>query len=207
MLALLLEGVLLIAIVLSKGRQERRQLMATAVTSAILIAVLAFLWLDPGGLTKRLQTTFESSQTFASRKQVSLDSLRMVGDHLWLGTGLGSFAQVYPKYQSFPTDVVWDHAHDDYVEVLGETGLAGGLLIVLAVAVGLRLAFRNLGDRLRHRLGWIQLGAALGCCGLLLHSFLDFNLHIPANAAWFAVCAAVATSAPQLRRDCASGRH
>jgi len=207
MLALLLEGVLLIAIVLSKGRQERRQLMATAVTSAILIAVLAFLWLDPGGLTKRLQTTFESSQTLGSRKQVSLDSLRMVGDHLWLGTGLGSFEYVYPKYQSFPTDVVWDHAHDDYVEALGETGLVGGLLIVLAVAVGFRLAFRNLGDRLRHRLGWIQLGAALSCCSLLLHSFLDFNLHIPANAAWFAVCAAVATSAPQRGCDCASRRH
>jgi O-antigen ligase len=131
----------------------------------------------------------------------------MVGDHLWLGTGLGSFALVYPRYQSIPTDVVWDHAHDDYVEALGETGLLGGLLIVLAVALGLRLAFGNLRDRLRHRLGWIQLGAALGCCGLLLHSLLDFNLHIPANAAWFAVCAAIATSAPQRQYDYACEHH
>ncbi len=38
--------------------------------------------------------------------------------------------------------------------------------------------------------GAIQLVAALGCCGLLVHGVFDFNLHVPANAAWFAVCAA-----------------
>src|SRR2546427_10532921 len=41
---------------------------------------------------------------------------------------------------------------------------------------------------------WIRLGAALGCCGMLVHSFFDFNLHIPANAAWFAVLAGLATT-------------
>jgi O-antigen ligase len=39
----------------------------------------------------------------------------------------------------------------------------------------------------------LRLAAGLGCCGLLVHSFVDFNLHIPANAAWFAVCVALAT--------------
>ena len=39
----------------------------------------------------------------------------------------------------------------------------------------------------------MQLGAAIGCCGLLIHSFVDFNLHIPANAAWFAFCAGLAS--------------
>ena len=38
------------------------------------------------------------------------------------------------------------------------------------------------------------MGAAVGCCGLLVHSFFDFNLHIPANAAWFAVLAGMATT-------------
>jgi hypothetical protein len=41
----------------------------------------------------------------------------------------------------------------------------------------------------------MQLGAALGCCGLLVHSLVDFNLHIPANAAWFAFCAGLASCA------------
>ena len=36
-------------------------------------------------------------------------------------------------------------------------------------------------------------GPAPGCCGLLVHSFVDFNFHVPANAAWFAVCVALST--------------
>jgi hypothetical protein len=40
----------------------------------------------------------------------------------------------------------------------------------------------------------MQFAAAIGCCGLLVHSLADFNLHMPANAAWFVVCAAIATS-------------
>ena len=40
----------------------------------------------------------------------------------------------------------------------------------------------------------MQFAAAIGCCGFLVHSFADFNFHIPANAAWFVVCAAIATS-------------
>ena len=52
----------------------------------------------------------------------------------------------------------------------------------------------NLHERLWHRVGWLQIGAAVGCRGLLAHSFIDFNLHIPANAAWFAVGAAIAAA-------------
>jgi hypothetical protein len=46
---------------------------------------------------------------------------------------------------------------------------------------------------------WIAIGAAVGCCGLLVHSFFDFNLHIPANAAWFAVLAGIATTGKALK--------
>jgi len=66
----------------------------------------------------------------------------------------------------------------------------GGALILAALVLFFRLAFGDLGERLTHEAGWLQLGAAFGCCGLLVHSFVDFNLHIPANAAWFVVCAA-----------------
>jgi len=38
------------------------------------------------------------------------------------------------------------------------------------------------------------MGATIGCLGLLVHSYFDFNLHIPANAAWFAVCAGLASA-------------
>jgi hypothetical protein len=39
----------------------------------------------------------------------------------------------------------------------------------------------------------IQLAALTGCTGLLIHGLWDFNLQIPANAAWFFVLAAIAS--------------
>jgi O-antigen ligase len=132
--------------------------------------------------------------SLGDRLTVSADSLRIFRDHPWLGTGLGSFEAVFPEYQSFPSDLRYDHAHDEYAEALTETGLVGGALIVLALGLFFRNAFRNLNERLENEAGWIQMGAVLGCCGLLVHSFVDFNLHIPANAMWFALSFGIATS-------------
>jgi O-antigen ligase len=92
-----------------------------------------------------------------------------------------------------------DYAHNDYLQALAETGLVGAVFIASALALFLRLAFRDLPHAASDG-GWIRLGAALGCCGLLVHSFFDFNLHIPANAAWFAVLAGLATISPQRGR-------
>jgi hypothetical protein len=75
-----------------------------------------------------------------------------------------------------------------------ETGVVGALLILATMALFLYLAFRNVSHLFGSNAGWVHLGAALGCCGLLVHSVADFNLHIPANAAWFAVLAGIATS-------------
>src|ERR1019366_8084623 len=44
---------------------------------------------------------------------------------------------------------------------------------------------------------WIAMYAAVGCCGLLVHSSFNFNLHIPANAAWFAVLSGMAITVTQ----------
>jgi len=162
-------------------------------------ALALFFWIDPGQVSKRLATTFQPtrsaqmSEELEARTAISRDCLRIVRDHLWLGTGLGSFETVYPHYQSMASDFAIDQAHDDLAQALAETGLVGAALVLAAIILFLVLAFRRLYHRLEHPTAWIQLGGAMGCCGLLVHSSMDFNLHIPANAAWFAVCAATST--------------
>jgi O-antigen ligase len=199
-ISLLAEVVILGAILLWRAPVPGRRSLAAAGGLGITAAALLFLWMDPGEISKHLLTIANTAQspeaTFGDRKVVALDSLHILRDRLWVGVGLGGFETAYPAYQSFPSDWIWGHAHNDWAEALAETGLVGGLLIVAALAMFFRLAFKRLGERLRHDAGWIQLGAALGCCGLLVHSFVDFNLHIPANAAWFAVLASAATIAP-----------
>lgn len=198
-LALLFEAVMFVGLLLLSAPKDLRKPKTAGVTLALAIAFIGFLWMQPGGLVKRLETVLEPSHSadvsFRDREQVGLDSLRMFRQHIWSGAGLGSFEYAYPQYQTVPGDAVWEHAHDDFVELLAETGLAGGILGLIAVVIWCRLAFQNLSERLRHGIGWVQAGAAIGCCGLLLHSLVDFNLHIPANALWFATCAALAMPA------------
>jgi len=163
----------------------------------ITAAVLLFFWMAPNTIVKRLDDLANLTQTaevsYGQRKLASIDTLHIFRDHPWMGTGLGSFDTVFPRYRTFPTDLGWSHAHNDYAEALSETGVAGGILIIFALILFFKRAFRNLRRRHRSEAGWIQLGATLGCCGLLIHSFADFNLHIPANAAWFVVLLAITT--------------
>ena len=83
-------------------------------------------------------------------------------------------------------------AHQDYAQFAAETGLVGWILTPISIALFIMLAFRGLRSRLEQTTGWLQLGATAGVLAILVHSFWDFNLHIPANAAWFAVMAALA---------------
>ena len=127
------------------------------------------------------------------RQKIAEDSLRMSRDHLRHGVGLGAFEVAYTPYQSVVTDLTIDYAHNDYLQFLAETGVWGWLLAPLAIAIFFVLSFRHLRTRLHHQSGWLQFGAAVGVCGLLVHSMSEFNLHIPANAAWLSFLAALAT--------------
>jgi len=201
MVSLLVEGAVLIAVLLRRTPFRVGGRLVSTVAAGMALATLAFFWMDSSGASERLAAVFQiiyspqAKLTFADRQTATLDCLRIARDHPWLGTGLGSFETVYPRYQSFATDLAWNPAHNDYAQAVAETGLGGGALIAWAIIAFLGLAFGNLKERLRAPGGdWIQLGAALGCCGILVHSFADFNLRIPANAAWFAVLASVGAS-------------
>jgi O-antigen ligase len=178
-------------------RERRRWAMAGAIT--LLAGAMLFAYLDPGWAAKRLGSVAAIDKTWADwagyRKSMARDAFRMWRDHPVLGVGLGDFETAYPRYQSFPSDLWIDHAHNDYAEALAETGLLGALLILSALALFLRLAFRDWGCPFQSSASWIRSGAALGCCGLLVHSLWDYNLHIPANAAWFAILAGIAATA------------
>jgi O-antigen ligase len=181
----------------ARSTQGRRFALTAAIT--LLAGLMLFAYVDPGWAAKKLRSVASVDKAWAAwasdRKSMALDALHMWRDHPILGVGLGDFETAYPRYQSFPSDDWIDHAHNDYVEAFAETGLVGALLILSALALFLRLAFRDWGHPFRSPASWIRLGAALACCGMLVHSLFDFNLHIPANAAWFAVLAGIATSA------------
>ena len=210
--------ILLAAILVGwRGAQRTRRRAAAAGALAIMAAALLFFWMAPPSLVERLETIADTPHAAdvqsESRLAVSRDALRIFRDHPWTGAGLGSFETAFPQYQSFPSDLTWDHAHNDYAEALAETGIAGGVLILAALGLFFWLVAKGACSRLRNVVSdsgrhgsavpvadIMSCGAAIGCCGLLVHSLVDFNLHMPANAAWFAVCVAMATA--EIARPC-----
>jgi len=133
------------------------------------------------------------------RLNITKDCLRMFSHRPVWGWGLGTFPTVYPSYRTFYTNLFVNEAHNDYAQLLVETGLPGfGLMLWFL----LRLYRQGLPTSRRWEFKWdgaVSLAALLGCTGILLHSFVDFNLQIPANAAMFYVlCGLAATPLAKL---------
>lgn len=184
---------IVIGLVLFSSQANQKQMLLAGIVAACL-AVGFFYWLDPGDVWGRWQQMASRPElALGSRQTIARDSWRMTRDHLAHGVGLGAFQTAYTPYQTVATDLTIDYAHNDYLQFIAETGVLGIILLPVALALFFVLAFRHLSRRLHRQRGWVQFGAAVGVCGLLVHSFSEFNLHIPANAAWFTFLAAIAT--------------
>jgi O-antigen ligase len=188
MLAFVLEIVLFAALALRKGRSLRTALGSMAVCVSIL-ALLIFV--GKGQVLGRL-----GDLAPGIRWDITQDCLRMFSHRPVLGWGLGTFPTIYPRYRSFYTNLFINEAHNDYAQLLVETGLLGfGLMLWFLV----RLYQYGFPTSRRWESQWgaaVSLAALLGCTGILLHSFVDFNLQIPANAALFYVLCGLAASRP-----------
>lgn len=168
---------------------------SAALFVAFCLATALFLaWIAPQQVGSRIANIHDPARWLIHR-----DSIRMFAAHPFLGSGLGTFATVFPHYRVFYDGFFINHAHDDCLELLLETGLAGFGAAVWFLVVLYREGLRNLRLTKVSPAALISTAALAGCTGLLAHSFVDFNLHIPANAALFYVLCAIAT-APQFRR-------
>ena len=199
---ILLEMVLLLAIVLiAQRRQYRPKAAVIGFGFALLAALLLAAWITPPETVTRLASAVHTQNaSFADRMVMARDSLRIFRAYPLMGVGLGSFETAYPAFQTLVTDFWIDHAHNDYAELLAETGIIGGILMVVAMGIFLDLCEKRFQEPLTlagNTVVWLRLGATIGCLGLMVHSVFDFNLHIPANTAWFVFLAALACAAPE----------
>jgi O-antigen ligase len=197
MLAFLVQVVLL-AVLLLRSRQGNWK--RPLILGAFLILVIVFLvWLGGNELTRRLASIHTETHTEISggvRISISRDCLRMLLKRPWLGWGLGTFPVVYPEFRSFYSTFFVNRAHNDYLQLLVETGLGGFAIAVWFLVLVFRRATDKLKDWTETSSGTLTAVALLGCVGILVHSFLDSNLQIPANAALFYVLCAIAAAQP-----------
>jgi len=114
-----------------------------------------------------------------------------------IGSGPGSYPDIFPAFQP-PELGRWfiNHAHNDYLEWLFEGGVAAAALILLMLALFARQWGRVWIREEWTRFRFVQVGAGIGILLLLLHSLVDYNLHIPANIVYFAFLAGIFFAEP-----------
>lgn len=180
----------------------RRRRRAWPFLAVLLLVAALVAWLGADKFVDRLETLRNPLGDNGSgiRPQIVRDGLRMFAERPVLGWGLGVFPIAYGRYRSFYSNLYVNEAHNDYLQLLVETGVLGFAAMVFFIVLLYRVALGQLW-RARESLPYAtKLASLLGCTGILVHSFSDFNLHIPANAALFYVLAAIATS-PGLATD------
>jgi O-antigen ligase len=186
--------VCVLALLARRKRSSEEPRMAALVMVA-LAALALIAWIGAGRAIQRFSIA-KQDVSLSRRFSMIKGGFRMFLAHPLKGSGLGTLVAVYPRYETVYDGHVVDHVHNDYVEVLAETGIAGGLCGLAFLWLLYREARKGLNaDRSRFGTG-LRAGAIVAVSGLLLHSCIDFNLHIPSNAMLFLLQAFVAASDP-----------
>lgn len=182
--AMLLVG--LISLLLS-----RRIAPATVglILSLIIIDVAVVgTWIGLEKVVTRIQETALTNavssreESVEQRTDVGRHALDLIRDFPAFGTGGGSFYNTYLRYKNPAIPVYFDHTHNDYIEIAADNGLIGlGLLgafvlVSAGAAVGILLRRRSSLPR------GIAFATLMMIVTLLIHSSVDFNLQLPANA-------------------------
>lgn len=151
------------------------------------VAGVALIFSSP---TQRSVPATGAGVSLESRATIFKTSLTAASDFAPLGSGVGTFADIYPRYEDpasvWPTYV--NHVHSDFIEILLETGVAGlillGLFLVWWIArLGAIWRSPNVDQFAR--------AATIASAAILAHSLVDYPLRTSAISAIFAMCLAL----------------
>ncbi|MGA8617146.1 MAG: O-antigen ligase family protein [Candidatus Sulfotelmatobacter sp.] len=195
MLAIVTELVIL-AVLLAKQKRGVRTAIGLGLFLVTVIGLLT--WIGGSELGRRIASVGPSHSELPSdiRSYINRDGFRMFLQKPVLGWGLGTFPVVYPQFRTFYTNFFVNEAHNDYLQLLVETGLLGFATMSWFLASLYLRAVKKIKNWSVEISGAVTLACLLGLSGILVHSALDFNLHIPANAALFYVLCTIAASEP-----------
>ena len=104
----------------------------------------------------------------------------------WFGVGMGNYASAYPEFH--PGATIAYFAHNSWIELAAETGLAGLLAAAVFIVVAIANAWRNRTSTGRSRSTVERAAIWSALAFAAAHAAIDFGVQVPANAS---ICAVV----------------
>jgi O-antigen ligase len=200
MVAFMCELIFLACVLIWQRSSVENSFSSKLTLALFTVLFLSFLgWVGGHEAIDRL-VNVESTRheiTAGLRLDIDRDLLRMFPHRPILGWGLGTFEYVYPQFRSFYTSYHIDEAHNDYLQLVIELGAAGFITMLWFLWLVFRIGSKKLSKWHTDMNGAVALAAMLGVTGILVHSLVDFNLQVPANAALFYVLCTIAAMEPR----------
>jgi len=176
-----------------KSHRFRHLLGRLGATGALLVGLFLGVVLLGGEFSiNRFIDSVNTDDPTTGRAHFWAVTLDIIKAHPYIGTGLGAFGVIYTKYDTRNGLYRLEQAHNDYLQVLSDAGIIGGVLALSFVLLLFGKAIARAHSRDDFRRG-VALAALSGCFAVLVHSFFDFTLHTTSNALLFLVLAAIAT--------------
>ncbi len=180
------------------SRHATRSTVVLLVSLILIDILIVSQWFGFERLKQRVQDTDTLTEV---RVEVFRDVQIQWQDYELTGSGLGSFSSVFPQYRSNDIHGYYREAHNDYLQFAAETGWIGLSLLGLIVGFCLIAALKAHYSRRDPLMRGISFASIMGVTAILIHSLVDFNLQIPANAATFTVLLALSWVSLHLQKQ------
>jgi len=167
-------------------RRERRAWLLGGIGA---IAVAALFYANASAVATRIGDTIERGM--GGRLDIWRATMPMIRDFWRTGVGAGAYERAMIVYQPAPHETYFNHAHNEYLQLLSEGGLLLAIPAVLCIVASVRCIRSRLSDD-RTPLYWVRVGAVSGMAGVAIQSLWETGLRRPANMLLFAALAAFA---------------
>ena len=158
----------------------------------LILATVVFLGGDDS-LIRGLSMNAASNDLSSGRTHFWSVAIKIFSDHPILGAGLDAFGAAYSKHDTWNGYYRIEQAHNEYLQILAETGIIGFVCIASFIYLLFKKGMStvtNAGSSFRKN---AAIGALAGCLGIFVHSFVDFPLRTASNGFFFLLLVAIAT--------------